>query len=258
MSYQELVKLLGKKEHHWFDYYKKNIPLNPNPLIANGEIQCYSIEDIPPESTSGILVIGVGINYGQNPRGVNSINHAWLTPHLLRKKNKLLPAIVNERDWVVDYNIGSAKPYDPEMRLALDEALKNYFGNEVEWVTNRHASHTDVACSLKQFKGGCYPYAMIATNFSPFLTQKCWSEHYPTSAATISSPLVHFDHLSDLSSCLKDIDQNDVLWVFHGMEHVWPLFAEWIKQNPIQNWLRTPNLSRRLLNRGNFKSFWKH
>lgn len=260
-TFQHITSILEDLEAHWFKHcVTKTVSL---PSLANGYLQFFSCENVTeasPKNKKYPVICAIGINYGQ---GKNHPVYPNVLPWRFTQNG--------DRSMVEDYSW-------PIMRKALDASLTEYFNCPKGWIKNGYASHDTLltgltGCSMtsatslsasrigkdevkQRTKGGSvitpFEYILIATNLSPFLSQKCWTAHTPDhqNAALSLSAWDANEHLCDLISRLgDDID----LWVGHHTEEVWPRFHK----KALKNWMLTPNLSPQPLNSGHIRKFWK-
>jgi len=224
-SFQRLFPLLKDFERHHLKLIQATVGTPPCPA-AHGSVQFVSIEpgeqtgraktkSAEDEFTDGDekelpVIVGVGINYWQNPNGPT----ATLTP--------CLPTVID---------------FDSEMRRAVNDAMGAYRRNSVAWTTpfNKRDAHASHVPHLPEGSD----YILIATNFCPFITLKLWGKHEPkeqTDLLKAWSPPTHLDALFRLIGA--DVD----LWIGHGVEH-WSKFDAWRVTWPVHNWMVTYNLS---------------
>jgi hypothetical protein len=248
ITYNNARRILADLEQKWFNkllsyFARRALPV---PTMMNGEVQFFSIEYVEPgkDPVSGFsienafkqlpngplpVIVAVGINYGQDPA-----IYRFPTHHLSRRSGGAT--------WVEDYTASG-------MRNVVNAALPHYFNNPATRVSNGYAASPSLVPSL--WSGtSVQPYILIATNVSPFLSQKNWGNHTPADQAAVLRAWNCNDHLCDLLSLLgTDID----LWIIHGKQFCWDLFDT---SGCIPNWMLLHNLSRRSLRW--VGSFWKH
>jgi hypothetical protein len=269
--YSHALNVLNQMEQDWFrdlglqfhvppPVPPANTMTPPVPDMMNGEVQFFFIEYVRPnfspkngffsfdqafanagEDPAALrlkpvpLFAAVGINYDQclKPPG---FPHNFPTHHLQRKSHCTT--------WVEDYSSSG-------MRAALNAALKHYVSNAPCWNANGYAS--SAIPPVFGVSGPVTDYILIATNVSPFNSQKAWL-NYPHRLSTATlKPWNPNWHLCDL---IKRLGPQIDLWIVLGKAAVWPTF---IWPNPwTTNWLKTPNLSLQPLNSDKIATFWKH
>ena len=240
-TYKDIKIILEDLEQELFFKFRKiypDIPAFVPSGVANGYGQFFSCENVSqaaPDDQKCIVICGVGINYDQGkPHPAYPNIEPWLFTRNGRKS------------WVEDYS-------STAMRQALDKNLVAYYKNSADWFQNGYAASSRL---LETWGNGVeqYPYILLATNVSPFLTEKIWTD-YPTA---FTNYLLHAwnpnDHLCKLNQLLGNkID----LWVIHGKQAVWPRFDSFSYPKAFQQkWLLTHNLSR--LGMKGVGSFWKN
>jgi hypothetical protein len=246
------LKLYPGLEETWFNTLAGAFSGSPPPrlpALANGEAQFFSIENFNPNRSPGanipscdeeaedpdkkverLLIVAVGINYGQSP---TTTPPSSLVPHVYTRSG--------HASWVVDNGW-------PATRNALDAALCQFAGNAPTWRNNGYASPPVNPAKLCS-GGQPLPYILVCTNVSLFLSQMTWGRHSPTRQQQALAVWDPNRHLCELIAVLgKDVD----LWVVHGKQFVWPTFDT---TGCIKDWLMTPNLS--AFGRRWMRTFWK-
>ena len=244
MNYSLLKTALEKLEIKWFRELQLRYPCIPAPLhpIVSGYAQFFSIEHFGKNESRNedvSVIVALGINYFQG------LPHPTF-PSLQHWLNSQPPGT----NWVEDPSSGAAASAWPSStRKILDLNLRQYLRNKSVWEHNHYASKAGL---VHLFHGSqeSYPYILICTNLSPFLTQQRWTA-LPRSAS--SALLAAWDpnlHLCDfLNVCGDQVD----CWVAHGKQAIWPQFnRNW---RGIRGWLMTHNLNP--LTRRHIPSFWK-
>lgn len=235
MKYSILKTELERLEKHWV---RKLPSLHPGPSAANGEVQFFSCEHVYegapdnlslPGSLERLPIIAcVGINYDQDPGP-----KPYPQPHLMHKTGH----------WVEDYS-------NPEMRCALNLALATYFSNRVAWYSNGYASSNSLLPQFHGFRGASFPFILVATNLSPFLTTMKWGSLSPSHRSALRGAWNENQHLCDLITTIGGVVD---LWVIHGKDAVWPTFDT--STPHITDWIKTPNLS--CLGIRSMSKFWQ-
>ena len=227
---EDLEQRMLKKLENKYSQIPATVPTG----AANGYTQFFSCENVTQESPVDqdcIVICGVGINYYQG------------APH------RAYPDI---KPWLYTYTGGNSwvEDYAPRMRQALDKNIATYQMNSAGWHANGYASSPNLLRHLNPAKKN--PYILIATNMSPFLTQRRWAEHSNSDQNAILNLLGPNDHLCPLIQALgHKID----LWVVHGKQEVWPRFDNNSCPGGFSNWMLTHNLSG--LGMRWISSFWK-
>ena len=192
--------------------------------MCNGEVQFASVENSPGagEDDDLPIVVGVGINYGQQNKCSADFSH-----HL--RDNAGQPTIED-------------KPGSP-MRKMMDLTLDEYEAHRNPWHERKVAASPNINLPQKNLKTGTYEYILIATNFCPFLTTITWQDYWEPYRAELLVQLDGiFTHLDDLEVLLRE----KALWVAHNIGSEAPiLFRLWQKQSRVSRWLMTCNLNPR-------------
>jgi hypothetical protein len=187
----------------------------------NGAVQFVGIEPAKglSQSIRAPVVAAVGINYDQ---GANAASHLrWL------RDVKGMPDGVTDCYWKP--GVGSA------MRDALDHALAARRRNAAAWTCTLRG-HPHASTVLPALND----YILVATNLSPFITDRQWTDLKPGEQRAIRGAWPHTDHLDDLANLLHGrVD----LWVGHGSDHVWRDFRIWAGRRGIADWQLCYNLS---------------
>jgi hypothetical protein len=196
--------------------------------MCNGEVQFASIENYSKDASEDEnlpIVIGVGINYGQQ----NKPSPNFFYQHLRDKKGH---ATMEDKP-------GS------KMREMMDLTFDEYAAYPKPWYDRKLAASQNLIVPQKNPKTGKYEYILIATNFCPFLTALAWqNKKYwePYRAELLVQLDGKFTHLDDLEVLLRE----KALWVAHGLGSEVPiLFRLWQKQIRVNRWLMTCNLNPR-------------
>ena len=235
-TYKHVKTTLEALERSMFKTLRKKYPQIPASVpagVANGYAQFFSCENVTqetPDDQDCIVICGVGINYSQGkPHATYPNIEPWL--YTLRGNT-----------WVEDYA--------PAMRRALDSNITTYLLNSAAWSKNGYASSPNL---LRHWNPAMRnPYILIATNLSPFLTQKLWTKQSTTSSSQLLNLWNPNDHICDLR---RELGNEIDLWVVHGKQAVWPLFDNKSCTGEFPNWMLTHNLSG--LGMVNIGNFWK-
>jgi len=227
MRYSELHTLILDLETRWQAELLKVSPSAPSGA-ANGEIQFFSVEshdgqgnDLTESSADLPVVVGLGINYGQNPT-----TQPWGTPFLGRNTRGRPQVIDNE---------------STAMRRNVDATLSHFERNNGQhkraWMDLGLVSSSELITPVGQ------PYLLVAANFSPVITLQEWGEHSTIEKNSILSAFAA-TYMEDLFHAIP----SDSLLIVHGKEYVWPPFSilyPFLKRKP-GDWLKTDNLGRQL------------
>jgi hypothetical protein len=188
-------------------------------LRANGTVQFVSLQPAKKGSihVPAPVVVAIGINYDQGANPSSLLR--WL------RDEKGVADGVSDCYWLS----GS------DMRTALDCALDAWRKNPSAWMHpicgQAHASAMPPSWN---------DYILIATNLSPFITDKQWTGLRPSEQRALRAAWSSSSHLDDLAALLHErVD----LWVGHGIDHVWSDFLKWVARHRIRSWQLSYNLS---------------
>lgn len=226
MTYAQIKALVDALELNWQNRLW-NLPGNPDPRIANGQVQFFDAENTPAPVGPYIeipLVVAIGANFAQSTRKCQ-----WFTPYL-----GLNPT---------GSPIASSLPTSP-MRRCLDEAFTAYAANAQGWVDRCLASAPNIPVGPGQFPRG---YVLLATNVSPFITFRPWQEYDEQYRANLLTFFqAGYDYLNALLLQLRAKNIQPTVFVGHNLHSEVPaLFRSWQTLNGLEPWLITSNLSQR-------------
>ncbi len=214
MLYSQLVPIIRALEIRW----QTSLKGNPDPRMANNQIQFFSVEAAPPPYEGDLpIVIGIGANYAQE----KASSHIWREPYIKGPQGQIC---------VED------KTSPSPMRKHLDATFRAYDADRPAWVDRCIASSAQIPIP----KG----YILIATNFCPFITYESWAKYKEQYRANL---LKHsrfgFPHLDSLLLALSQEGVNVHLFVGHYLECEVPtLFRMWVERNALEPWMLTRNL----------------
>ena len=214
-TFKQLESKLTVFEKEQFKNLQKQLAGKKLPAAAQGAVQFVVLVTDDHKENNQLLpvVVAVGINYYQC-KNTDGILKTWLQNTIAEQA--------------------------PEMRCATDRAIAAYRRNKTAWEDSiiqgvgPHAGR-----GTKDWKSGSY--ILVATNISPFITQKMWSRH---NEADRSEVLKSWDHRQHLDALHKLLGNQANLWIGHGKGYVWPIFQAWRESRGINNWIITYNLSR--------------
>jgi len=197
-----------------FKNLQKQLARNKLPAAAQGAVQFVVLvaDDHKDDNQLLPVVVAVGINYYQCKK-TDGVLKPWL------------------QDTITEEAAG--------MRCATDRAIAAYRRNKTAWedsIIQGVGPHAERG--IKDWKSGSY--ILVATNISPFITQKMWSKHSEAERAEVLNSWDYCQHLDALHELLG---KQANLWIGHGKGFVWPIFQEWRKRRGINNWMITYNLS---------------
>lgn len=223
MRYSELHTQILDLETRWQAELLKVCPSAPSGA-ANGEIQFFSVEshdgkgnDLTESDEDLPVVVGLGINYGQNPA-----TRPWGTP-FLGKDAEGRPEVIDDES--------------TKMRTILNSYFRHYSredgAHKAAWKGADLVSTSEVNPPHDE------RYLLVATNYTPVITKEPWLDHSSAEHQQIRSCLKP-DHLDELEDQLPD----DAIWVIHGKTAVWPIFQQWCQQRGTAPnlWIKTGNL----------------
>ena len=213
-TFKQLESKLTVFEKEQFKNLQKQLAGKKLPAAAQGAVQFVVLVTDDHKENNQLLpvVVAVGINYYQCKK-TDGILKPWLQDTVAEKA--------------------------PGMLRATDCAIESYRRNKTAWENGIIQGVGPYAGrGTKDWMGD--NYILIATNISPFITQKSWSKHNETEQSEMIKIWDYRQHLNALHQLLGN--QVD-LWVGHGKGYVWPIFQEWRERCGINNWMITYNLS---------------
>lgn len=232
-SFSHLSRLLSQFEQEQFAALSAQGVRGIPDGVANGGVQFVSIEPgqstertrrkscseepLPDDERVLPVVVGVGINYGQNTTALQRLRR-WLVNE------------ENEQPTIIDYA--------PQMRMALNKTLGAYHRNRDAWNGSRPGKRAQ-ASNIPVEPGS--DYILVATNFCPLITLKPWGEYGATAVEPLLAATGEGAYLKSLVSIMGSYAD---LWVGHGKDH-WSRFERLRcdSGNAMKSWMLAFNLS---------------
>jgi hypothetical protein len=187
------------------------------------------------------VIVAVGINYSQDAKTDNGerrmFNHLGVKSNdtLVVSNTQCRPAVAM---CLAAYNRNSeAWQHSPPH---LESIAERFGSNEATKRSKLTSQRWDELPTR---------FILIMTNFSPFMTRLEWqplAEAYPDACNELIERWPATDYLDDLH---REIGRSVDLWIGHsaieGTRWVWPEFLRFVDGHDIDDWMLTPNVSKR-------------